>query len=118
MGYLVRTLKFLAVLMLVGAIVLWFAARRGDRGYIHAEITIDRGAPVVFRWITTDELLRRWIADVTKLERIGAAAANSDFHLEENVAGQPVAFARDFPFFLRADHEHAYGRSGGRDVLI
>jgi uncharacterized protein YndB with AHSA1/START domain len=92
MGYLVRTLKFLAVLMLVGAIVLWFAARRGDRGYIHAEITIDRGAPVVFRWITTDELLRRWIADVTKLERIGAAAANSDFHLEENVAGQPVAF--------------------------
>jgi hypothetical protein len=24
------------------------------------------------RWITTDELLRRWISDVTKLERIGS----------------------------------------------
>src|SRR5260221_12200075 len=92
MGNLVRTLKFLAVLILVGAIVLWFAARRGDRGYIHAEITIDRTAPVVFRWITSDELLRRWISDVTKLERSGITPASTDFRLEENVVNQPVAF--------------------------
>jgi len=92
MGHLVRTLKFLAILIVVGAVVLWFAARRGDRGYIHAEITIDRSAPVVFRWLTTDELLRRWISDVTKLERSGTAPANTDFRLEENIANQPVVF--------------------------
>src|ERR1700747_1557384 len=92
MGTLVRTLKFLAVLILVGAIVIWFAARGGDRGYIHAEITIDRGAPVVFRWITTDDLLRRWIIDVTKLEKRGTAATGSEFRLEENMANQPGAF--------------------------
>ena len=92
MGNLVRALKFLTVLILVGAIVLWFAARRGDRGYIHAEITIDRSAPAVFRWITTDELLRRWISDVTKLERSGATPATTEFRLEENVGNQPVAF--------------------------
>ena len=93
MGNLVRALKFLVVLVLLAAVVLWFAARRGDRGYIQEEISIDRGAPAVFRWITTDELLRRWISDLNKLERSGQAAqANSSIRLEEVIGGQPAAF--------------------------
>ena len=96
MGFLARTLKFLIALVLTAAVVLWFAARRGDRGYIQEEISIDRGAPVVFRWITSDELLQRWISDVIKLEKGGstgpAAQVSSDYRLEEYVAGQPVAF--------------------------
>jgi uncharacterized protein YndB with AHSA1/START domain len=93
MGNLVRALKFLVVLVLLAAVVLWFAAQRGDRGYIQEEISIDRGAPVVFRWITTDELLRRWISDANKLERSGQGVqANSSIHLEEVIASQPVAF--------------------------
>jgi uncharacterized protein YndB with AHSA1/START domain len=71
-GFLTRALKFLIVLLLLAAVVLWFAARRGDRGYFEEEVTIDRTAPIVYRWITTDELLRRWISDVTKLERISS----------------------------------------------
>src|SRR6266446_866329 len=71
-GFLTRALKFLIVLLLLTAVVLWFAARRGDRGYFEEEVTIDRAAPIVYRWITTDELLRRWISDVTKLERTGS----------------------------------------------
>jgi len=71
-GFLTRALKFLLVLLLLAAVVLWFAALRGDRGYFEEEVTIDRAAPIVYRWITTDELLRRWISDVTKLERIGS----------------------------------------------
>ena len=73
MGFLVRTLRILLVLVLLSALVLWFAARRGDRGYIQEEVTIDRPAPLVFRWITTDELLRRWISDLVKLEKSGSA---------------------------------------------
>jgi|SRR5579859_386072 len=96
MGYLVRALKFLVALVLTAAVVLWFAARRGDRGYIEEEISIDRSAPVVFRWIVSDELLLRWISDVSKLERSGPAKppaqASSDLHLEELIANQPVAF--------------------------
>jgi uncharacterized protein YndB with AHSA1/START domain len=96
MGYLVRALKFLVALVLTAAVVLWFAARRGDRGYIQEEVTIDRSAPVLFRWIVSDELLRRWISDVSKLERSGTAKgpaqASSDFRLEELIANQPVAF--------------------------
>jgi uncharacterized protein YndB with AHSA1/START domain len=93
MGYLVRALKFLVVLVLLAAVVLWFAARRGDRGYIQEEISIDRPAPSVFRWICNDELLRRWISDVSKLERSGQAGqASSELRLEEVIANQPVAF--------------------------
>ena len=96
MGHLVRALKFLVALVLTAAVVLWFAARRGDRGYIQEEVTIDRSAPVLFRWIVSDELLRRWMSDVSKLERSGSAKApaqaSSDFRLEELIANQPVAF--------------------------
>jgi uncharacterized protein YndB with AHSA1/START domain len=96
MGNLVRALKFLVALVLTAAVVLWFAARRGDRGYIQEEVTIDRSAPVVFRWIVSDELLRRWISDVSSLERSGPTKApgqaSSDFRLEELIANQPVAF--------------------------
>ena len=96
MGYLVRALKFLVALVLTAAVVLWFAARRGDRGYIQEEVSIDRSAPVLFRWIVSDELLRRWISDVSKLERSepakAPAQASSDFRLEELIANQPVAF--------------------------
>lgn len=94
MGFLVRTLKFLMVPVLLAAVVLWFAARRGDRGYIEGEMTIDRSAPAVFRWITSDELLRRWISGPIKLEKSGpggpAAQTNNGYRLDELIAGQRV----------------------------
>jgi len=90
MSLLTRALKFLTVLLLLAAVVLWFAARRGDRGYFEEEVSIDRTAPVVYRWITTDELLRRWISDVTKLERTSGAGptvqANSVYRLDQFIA--------------------------------
>jgi hypothetical protein len=89
-----RALKFLIVLLLLAAVVLWFAARRGDRGYFEEEVTIDRAAPMVYRWITTDELLRRWISDVTKLERIGsigpAGQTNYAYRLDQLIGTSRV----------------------------
>jgi len=83
-GFLTRALKFMMVLLVLAGVVLWFAALRGDRGYFEEEVTIDRAAPVVYRWITTDELLRRWISDVTKLERIGSAGqTNYAYRLDQ-----------------------------------
>ena len=95
MGFLVRVLKILLVLVLLSVVVLWFAAHRGDRGYIEFEVTIDRAAPVVFHWITTDELLRRWISDLVKLEKAGPAGPaqpNSVYRLDEFIAARRVAF--------------------------
>ena len=92
MSFLVRILKLLLVLLVLAVVVLWFAAHRADRGYIEEQVTIDRPAPAVFRWITTDELLRRWISDLVKLERAGgsgtAQALNYSYVLEENIDGQ------------------------------
>src|ERR1700746_1479267 len=95
MGFLVRVLKILLVLVLLSIVVLWFAAHRGDRGYIEFEVTIDRPATVVFHGITTDELLRRWISDLVKLEKAGPAGPaqpNSVYRLDEFIATRRGGF--------------------------
>jgi len=95
MGFLVRALKILLVLVLLCVVVLWFAARRGDRGYIAQEVTIDRPAPMVFRWITTDDLLHRWISDLVKLERMGPAGPaqpSNVYRIDEFIAKRRVVF--------------------------
>jgi len=95
MGFLVRVVRILLVLVLLSVVMLWFAAHRGDRGYIEFEVTIDRPAPTVFRWITTDELLRRWISDLVRLEKTGPSGPsqpNSVYRLDEFIAARRVAF--------------------------
>src|SRR5216683_6023607 len=95
MGFLVRALKILLVLVLLCVVVLWFAARRGDRGYIAQEVTIDRPAPMVFRWITTDDLLHRWISDLVRLERMGPAGPaqpSNVYRIDEFIAKRRVVF--------------------------
>src|ERR1700739_2867382 len=95
MGFLVRVLKVLLALVLASVVVLWFAAHRGDRGYIEVEVAIDRPAPMVFRWITSDQLLRRWISDLVKLEKTGSAGlaqANDVYRIDEFIAQRRVGF--------------------------
>jgi len=95
MDFLVRALKILLVLVLLCMVVLWFASRRGDRGYIAQEVTIDRPAPMVFRWITTDDLLRRWISDLVKLEKTGPAGPaqpSNVYRIDEFIAKRRVVF--------------------------
>ena len=95
MAFLVRAVKILLVFVLLCAVVLWFAAHRGDRGYIELEVAIDRPGPMVFRWITTDDLLRRWISDLVKLEKTGPAGAaqlNNVYRIDEFILKRQVAF--------------------------
>jgi uncharacterized protein YndB with AHSA1/START domain len=93
MDFVARILKVLVLLVVLCAVVLWFAARRTDRGYIEEEVRIDRPVAMVFRWITTDELMRRWISDLIKLEKTGAAGAaqpNNAYRVQELIANQPA----------------------------
>lgn len=48
--------------------VLWLAGLRPGHGHIATEVLIDRPAPQVFRWITTDDLLKKWIGGLTEVE--------------------------------------------------
>jgi uncharacterized protein YndB with AHSA1/START domain len=91
MEFLTRLLKFAIGLLLSAAVVAWFAARRGDRGYIEEEVTIDRPAPSVFRWLTSEDLLRRWISGLVKLERTDTVQSNATFRIDELIASRRVA---------------------------
>ena len=92
MRFLIRILQLVIALVLVAGAVLWFAARRGDRGFIEEEVTIARPAPAVFRWISSEDLARRWISDVVELQSAGAGGPHGamSFRLIQLVNGHRV----------------------------
>src|SRR5215467_12756356 len=69
MRFLMWLSRGIVALALVITVVLWFAARRGDRGLIEEEITVARPPSVVFRWIRSEELAHRWISDLIELRK-------------------------------------------------
>lgn len=94
MRFLFRIIQLAVAVALTAAVVLWFAARRGDRGMIEEEIMIARPAPAVFRWISSEELVRRWVSDVVELRQSGDAASQQKvtaFKMTQIVAGRRVA---------------------------
>src|SRR5262245_36481105 len=95
MNAFTRALKLLIALLVLAAVVLWFAGQRSDRGYIEEEVTVDRPAAVVFRWMTTDELLRRWISDTAELrglDSVGSSATpNSVYEMDGSIGTRSVS---------------------------
>ena len=90
MRFLTRMMQVIVLVGLTLAVVLWFAARRGDRGMIEEEITIARPAPAVFRWISSDDLARRWISDLVELRKAEADTMQHNvpgFKMTQIVAG-------------------------------
>jgi uncharacterized protein YndB with AHSA1/START domain len=93
MRFLTRIIQLGVAVALTLAVVLWFAARRGDRGMIEEEITIARPAPAVFRWISSEDLARRWISDIVELRKAEAndSPLNSPgFKMTQIIAGRRV----------------------------
>jgi len=93
MSFLTRILQGLLGIALVVGVVLWFAARRADRGVIEEEVTIARPASSVFRWISSDDLARRWISGLEELRRLdgGASPVNAArFKMAELIGGRRV----------------------------
>src|SRR5262245_8415333 len=90
MRFLTRIIQASLAVALTLAVVLWFAARRGDRGFIEEEVTIARPAPVVFRWISSEDLVRRWVSEVVELRRAdegGAQQKATGFKMTQIIAG-------------------------------
>ena len=93
MRFLTRVVQAVVFLVVTLAVVLWFAARRGDRGMIEEEITIARPAPAVFRWISSEDLARRWISDLLELRKAEPGVAQPGlpgFKMTQIVAGRRV----------------------------
>src|ERR1043165_3468183 len=94
MGFLIRILQLLLVLALAVTAVLWFAARRGDHGAIQEEVNIARPPAAVFRWISSEDLARRWISGLIEFKRADSSSAKvPDFRLVEMINGQRVALS-------------------------
>jgi uncharacterized protein YndB with AHSA1/START domain len=95
MRFLIRTLQVIVALALVVAAALWFGARRGDRGFIEEEITVARPAAAVFRWISSEDLARRWVSDLIELRKTEANGAPdaTTLKLVELVNGHRVAMS-------------------------
>ena len=92
MTFLTRFLQVLLAMVFAVAAVLWFAARRGDRGAIEAEIDIARPPAVVFRWISSEDLVRRWITNLVEFKRADVPGEKvPDFRMVHLVNGRPVA---------------------------
>src|ERR1700751_3568789 len=92
MSLLIRILQIVAALALLAGAVLWFGARRGDRGFIEEEITIARPAPAVFRWISSENLLRRWISNLLEVRKVegGSPQSGPTFRVAQLVSGHRV----------------------------
>jgi uncharacterized protein YndB with AHSA1/START domain len=93
MRFLTRIIQLGVAIALTLAVVLWFAARRGDRGFIEEEVTIARPAPAVFRWISSEDLVRRWVSDLTELRRADGDSLQqgaTGFKMTQVVAGRRV----------------------------
>ena len=93
MRFLTRMVQLVVLVVLTLAATLWFAGRRGDRGMIEEEITIARPAPAVFRWISSEDLVRRWVSEIVALRRAdedGAQQKATGFKLTQIIAGHSV----------------------------
>src|ERR1700751_2195216 len=92
MTFLTRILQVLLAIVFAVAAVLWFAARRGDPGAIEAENTIPRPPAVVFRWISSEDLVKRWITNLVEFKRADVPGEKvPDFRMVHMVHGRPVA---------------------------
>lgn len=93
MRFLTRIIQLGVAIALTLAVVLWFAARRGDRGFIEEEVTIARPAPAVFRWISSEDSVRRWVSDLTELRKADGdfpQQGATGFKMVQVVAGRRV----------------------------
>lgn len=94
MGFLIRILQVFLVVILAAAAVLWFAARRADRGAIQEEVNIARSPAAVFRWISSEDLVRRWISGLVEFKRVDSSSGKvPDFRLVEMISGQRAAMS-------------------------
>ncbi len=77
MKWVIRILTGLIGLVLLAILMLWVAGMRSNSGHILAEVQIDRPAPQVFRWLTDDDLVKKWISGLVEIKTISIPADGS-----------------------------------------
>jgi uncharacterized protein YndB with AHSA1/START domain len=77
MKWVVRILVGLIalVVLVIAALLLW--GMRPGHDHIIAEMQIDRPAPQVFRYLTDDDLVKKWIGGLVEIKNISTPADGS-----------------------------------------
>jgi uncharacterized protein YndB with AHSA1/START domain len=105
MKWIARILAGLVGLMVLGVLALLIAGKRPNHGRIVREVEIDRPAAQVFRWITTEELLKKWIDGLTELRPESSPADGSEvgrkFRIVEIDKGERVEMKMEVVRFER-----------------
>ena len=68
--WLVRILIAIALLPVAATAVLWVAGERANHGLNAAEVEINRPAAQVFRYLTDDELVKKWVGGLTEIKPV------------------------------------------------
>lgn len=105
MKWIARILAGLVGVVVFGVLALLIAGRRPDHGRIAREVEIDRPAAQIFRWITTEELLKKWIDGLAELRPESAPADGSEvgrrFRIVEVYKGERVEMEMEVVRFER-----------------
>jgi uncharacterized protein YndB with AHSA1/START domain len=74
MKWVIRILAGLIGLILLAIAALWLIGMRPGHDHIVAEVQIDRPASQVFRWLSDDDLVKKWIGGLVELKGISTPA--------------------------------------------
>jgi uncharacterized protein YndB with AHSA1/START domain len=89
----------------LGVLALLIAGKRPNHGRIVREVEIDRPATQVFRWITTEELLKKWIDGLKELRPESTPADGSEvgrkFRIVEVYKGERIEMKMEVVRFER-----------------
>jgi uncharacterized protein YndB with AHSA1/START domain len=78
MKWVWRILGGLVALFVLAVVGLWLAGMRPGHGQVIAQIVIDRPAPQVFRWLTDDERVKKWIGGLGELRQVSAPSDSGE----------------------------------------
>jgi uncharacterized protein YndB with AHSA1/START domain len=105
MKWVARILASSVGVVVFGVLALLIAGKRPNHGRIGREVEIDRPAAQVFRWITTEELLKKWIDGLKELRPESAPADGSEvgrrFRIGEVYKGERVEMEMEVVRFER-----------------
>jgi uncharacterized protein YndB with AHSA1/START domain len=112
MKWVARILAGLVAIVVLAVLTLLIAGKRPNHGHMVREVTINSTATQVFRWITTDELLKKWIGGLVELRpessptdgsEVGRKFRISEAYKDERVdmEMEVVRFERDRDLLVR-----------------
>jgi uncharacterized protein YndB with AHSA1/START domain len=91
MKWVVRIVAGLFVLIVSLAAALWLWGMRPSHGHLATEVVIERPASQVFRWLTDDDRVKRWIGGLLEIRDTfspsDGAEVGRKFHLVEEYKG-------------------------------